>query len=239
MRLRHIYIYFISLSCWLLSLCTVSAQKSGTDILKDSIPRAKQFYGLRVGIDLSKPIRSLIDEDYSGIELVGDFRIRKNYYLAAELGNEQRTSDLPNIENTSSGSYIKAGFNYNAYENWYGMNNLIYAGLRAGFSTYSQELESFTVFTDNTIFPDDTRTEPQEFTGLNSSWLELKLGLEVELFSNIYLGINVQLKRSITSTEPDGFSNLFIPGFGNVTEDSAVGVGYGYTISYLIPIFKR
>lgn len=239
MRLKHIYIYFTSLSCCLLSLFNLNAQKSSTDILVDSIPKAKEFYGLRIGVDISKPIRSLIDEDYSGLELVGDFRIRKNYYLAAELGNEQRTSDLPNIENTTSGSYIKAGFNYNAYDNWFGMNNLIYAGVRAGFATYSQELENFTVSTNNTIFPDDTRTESQEFTGLNASWLELKFGLEVELFSNIYLGINVQLKRSITTTEPDGFANLFIPGFGKVTEESSIGVGYGYTISYLIPIFKR
>ena len=217
----------------------LNAQETNKDTLGTETETSKDFYGLRIGVDLSKPIRSLVDDDYSGLEFVGDFRIRKNYYLAAELGNEQRTSDLPNIENITSGSYLKAGFNYNAYENWYGMNNLIYVGVRAGFSTFNQELESFTVYTDNTIFPDDLRTESQEFKGLNATWLELKFGFEVELFSNIYLGVNAQLKRTITTTEPDGYTNLFIPGFGKVTEESSVGVGYGYTISYLIPIFKR
>ena len=235
---KHILAFSISILSFLSSICNAQNTTDG-ETIKDTVAITQDYYGLRVGIDLSKPIRSFFDDTYSGVELVSDFRIKKNYYIAAELGNESRTLELPNIINTTQGSYLKAGINYNTYENWFGMNNLIYAGARVGLSTFSQELESFTIYTTDPFFGDDTRTELQEFTGLNATWLELKIGLEVELFSNIYLGLNVQVKRSITSKEPDGYANLYIPGFGKVTEGTPVGVGYGYTISYLIPIFKK
>lgn len=236
---KHILQFFTSL-LFIVFSSPITAQEIQEETVKnDSVPIPLEYYGLRVGIDISKPIRSILDDRYTGLEIVGDFRIKKNYYLAAELGSETRKLDLPNIENTTKGSYIKAGFNYNAYENWFGMNNLLYAGVRAGFSSFSQELENYTIYTTDPLFGEDTRFESQDFTGLSATWLELKVGLEVEIFANIYLGINAQLKRSITATEPDGYANLFIPGFGRVTEGSSIGVGYGYTISYLIPIFKK
>lgn len=236
---KHTLVFFTSLFFAVLSCKTVAQETLEKNTQSDTIKKAVEYYGLRVGIDLSKPIRSFLDDDYNGVEIVGDFRIKKNYYLAAELGNETRKSDLPNIDNTTKGSYFKVGFNYNTYENWFGMNNLIYAGVRAGFSSFSQELESFTIYTTDPLFGDDIRNESEKFSGLSATWLELKIGLEVELFNNVYLGANVQVKRSVTNKEPDGYSNLFIPGFGKLTEGSPIGVGYGYTLSYLIPIFKK
>lgn len=238
MRLQHTFRFFISL----LFICVSSvlyAQENEKTIPTDTTGQ-KSTYGLRVGIDLSKPIRSLLDDNYSGLELVGDFRISNNYYIAAELGNETRTvDDFTNIDVTSKGSYIKAGFNYNAYNNWLGMNNLIYAGVRAGFSTFTQELTSYTISTSNTFFEEDLRTDTREFSGLNAVWLEFQLGIQAELFSNLYLGLNVQIKNRVADTEPDGFENVYIPGFGKTTDASKFGVGYGYTVSYLIPIFKK
>lgn len=242
MTQKHIYVFFISLLVFLQDGYSQSEEVEGVAsalAVADTTQTTPKYYGLRIGVDLSKPIRTLLDQNFSGLEIAADFRIKKNYYLAAELGNETRTSILTNLNNTARGSYLKAGFNYNAYENWYGMNNLIYVGLRAGFSSFSQELNSYTISTINGLFGDDTRFDSREFTGLNSTWLEFQLGLQTELFNNIYLGIHVQLKRSITRTEPDGFTNVYIPGFGKTTDGSQFGVGYGYTLSYLIPLSKR
>lgn len=234
MKRVRIFVFFTSLFLYGVSALTAQEARPG-----DSLVQKKERYGLRVGIDLSKPIRSLLDENYTGLELVGDFRIREKYYLAAELGTEERTTDLPNLNSTTSGSYLKAGFNYNAYENWYGMSNLIYAGLRAGFSTFNEELNSYTIYTSNPLFGDDTRTENRSFDGLNATWIELQLGIQVELLNHLYLGASVQLKRSITVKQPDGFEVLYIPGFGKTTDGSSFGVGYNYTVSYFIPIFKK
>ena len=247
---KHIFVFFISLLAFLrLGHAQSTENQTATDIeieegvvpsVKDTTKTgAPQFYGLRIGADIARPIRTLLDENYSGFEIVGDFRIKKNIYVAAEIGNESRTSVLTNLNNTSRGSYIKAGGNFNVYENWFGMNNLIYVGGRVAFSSFSQELNSFTIATTNPLFGDDTRFESREFNGLNTTWLEFQLGLQTELFSNLYLGINVQLKRSLSRTQPENFELIFIPGFGETTDGSQFGVGYGYTLSYLIPIFKR
>ena len=48
-------------------------------------------YALRAGIDLYKPIRSQFDKEYQGLEIVGDLKVGERLYVAAEIGNEQRT----------------------------------------------------------------------------------------------------------------------------------------------------
>ncbi|MGS0524471.1 DUF6048 family protein [Zobellia nedashkovskayae] len=35
------------------------------------------------------------DEDYTGLEFVGDYRLSQNLYLAAELGNEKKNNRHP------------------------------------------------------------------------------------------------------------------------------------------------
>jgi hypothetical protein len=44
--------------------------------------------------------------------------------------------------------YLKAGFDYNAYENWLDMENIISIGLRYGHS-FNQELNSYKIYNAN------------------------------------------------------------------------------------------
>ncbi len=216
--------------------------------VKDSI-EYKQQYGLRVGVDLSRLILSFADEDYTGLELVGDYRLTEKLYIAGELGNEERTrtEDLGGTllyNYTTSGSYLKLGVDWNTYQNWYGMNNQITIGGRYSFATFSQTLNEYQIFESNRFFnPDDflpgTGETPEEFSGLNASWLEFVMGIKAELFANIYLGISARLGYLVTNTEEDRFPNLWIPGFNKVTDRSNFGVGYNFSISYFIPLYKK
>ncbi|HZJ37038.1 MAG TPA: DUF6048 family protein [Gillisia sp.] len=199
----------------------------------------KEKYGLRLGIDLSKPLKTLLESDYRGLEIIGDYRVYKNYYLAAEIGNEELAITEQNISATAKGSYIKLGADYNAYDNWAGMENVIFVGMRYAFSTFSQSLEEYTVSGSSQYFPPNIIEGPFETKGLTASWVELVAGLKVELLNNVYLGANVQLKRRITQTTPSNFDNLAIPGFNRTYDESLFGVGYSYTISYLIPLYKK
>jgi len=196
-------------------------------------------YGFRVGVDLAKPIRTLVDKDYSGFEILADFRISESFFVAGEFGNEKKDRFETNLNSTTKGSYFKAGFDYNAYENWLGMSNVINVGLRYGFSTFSQELLGYSIYTTNQDLPPATRVDPIEFNGLTAHWVELVLGIKAELINNLYLAVNVQLKRKISFDQPDNFDILFVPGFNRTYDESTFGVGYGYTLSYLIPIFKK
>lgn len=227
-----------SLSVETAAIDTVQVQQTS----KDSTVY-KQRYGLRVGIDLSKPLRSFLEEDYQGLELLADFRISHNVYIAGALGNEEKTTQEDNYNFTTSGSYLKVGLDWNTYENWYGMENIINLGFRVGASTFSQTLNSYQIYNTNQywneiqsgIMGEDMLGE---YSGLNALWAEIVLGMKVELFRNVFMGASVRLNYLVNNTQAGNFPNLFIPGFNKVTDGSKFGVGYNYSISYLIPIFK-
>lgn len=233
MRLKHTLLFFTSVFVMSLNI------KAQEEIPQDSIPKKEQSYGLRIGADISKPLRTLLEDGYSGFEVMGDFRISERFYAAAELGTEEKDRFESNLNSRASGSYIKLGADFNAYNNWLGMENAIYAGLRYGFATFKQELLAYGIYTTNQAFPGAFRVDPQEFTGLTASWLELQIGVKTEILNNLYLTLNVQLKRRISDTKPENFDNLYIPGFNRTYDFSDFGVGYAYGVSYLIPIFKN
>lgn len=235
MKIKHILLFIISIHC-----ATFSgwAQET-TEISVDTVVTPTGKYGIRIGGDISKLLRTILEEDYSGFELIGDIRFSKRFYAAAEIGFENRDWNKDQLVSTTNGSYIKLGGDFNAYRNWLGMNNAISAGLRYGFSSFSQELISYPIYTTDTTFPTVIRNDPRKYNGLNASWVEFILGVKTELINNLYLSINVQLKRLINEKKPDNFDNLFIPGFNRTNDYSEFGVGYGYSISYLIPIIRR
>ena len=42
----------------------------------------------------------------------------------------------------------------------------------------------------------------------------------------------------ISNKQPNNFENLYIPGF-NRTYNGDFGVGFNYTVSYFIPLYKK
>jgi len=234
MKMKHILLFCISV--WCISFSGIAQEESVS--VNDTVAKTTK-YGLRIGADLSKPLRTILEDGYEGFEIIGDFRLSKKFYAAAEIGNEKRLYNESNLTANTSGSYIKIGVDYNAYNNWLGMTNSIYGGLRYGFATFKQELLSYGVYTTDGILPTSIRTEPKEFTGLTGHWVELIVGVKTEVLKNLYLSINVQLKRKIAEDEPENFGNLYIPGFNRTYDYSEFGAGYGYSISYLIPLFNK
>jgi len=229
----------ISKCIFSIGLILVSISIRAQETKKDSIPLKTERYGVRVGIDLFKFGKSFFDENYKGLELVGDYRLTKNYYLAGELGNENKTTQDDRLNFTTKGSYFKVGFDYNVYENWLDMENLIYIGLRVGASTHSQEINTYKVYNPNPYFGEAPEVvSGEKFDGLSAQWGEFLIGVKAELFSNLYAGFSFRLNYLINTKEPDGFENLYIPGF-NRTYDGTFGVGFNYTVSYFIPIYKK
>ncbi|MDI5899239.1 DUF6048 family protein [Flavobacterium yafengii] len=208
-------------------------------IKNDSIPVKTDRYGIRLGLDLFKLTRALYDEDYKGIEFVGDYRLTKKYFLAAEIGNENKTTDDDRLNFTTKGSYLKAGFDYNAYENWLDMENIISIGMRYGFSTFNQQLNNYRIYNANPYFGEvPVIPSGQKFDGLTASWIEVVAAVKAKVFNNVFVGFSLRLNRLVTNKEPENFSNLYIPGF-NRTYDGSFGVGFNYTVTYFVPIYKK
>ncbi|MGZ0016651.1 DUF6048 family protein [Yeosuana sp. AK3] len=240
MKHQHISSYFISLSFFLLFVVSSQAQNDSIiSTVNDSI-KIKLKYGLRVGADAGKLLRSFLDDDYTGFEVNADYRLKRALYIAGELGIEEKITTNDFLDITTSGTYLKAGIDYNLYKNWLDMDNMIYTGFRIGASTFSQTINNFTVFHTNQYWqPQFSSAESQKFNDLTAFWVELIIGIKVELFNNLYLGLNVQLKGLVSETVPENFENVYIPGFNKTFDSSGIGVGYGYTVSYLIPLYKK
>jgi len=215
------------------------AEKVPSKKVKDTV-RLNNSYGLRLGVDLQNIVTSLTNPRFRGIEFMADYRISHKFYLAGEIGNQEKTIAETSISTTASGSYIKAGLDYNAIENLPGMRNLVFVGFRYGYANFSQRLNNYSIATQDDFFERVTVTDNNlTSSGLSAHWLELIAGLKVELINNLFLGFSVSVQRNIYDQKPDGFDNHYIPGFGTTNDFGEVSAGYRYFIQYYLPLYKR
>ena len=227
--------YFTSLF-FFLSIPTAFSQEKTMEI-KDSVVY-KTNYGLRVGVDISKPIRGAIQNFYNGFEFVADYRISKNLYIATEFGFEEQISREDFMNVTDSGNYIRLGVNLNTYKNWLDMNNEIYVGGRLGFSFFEQTLNEYTLNPGNGGYYGETITTPSTEDGLNAEWLEFVVGIKAEVYRNLFLSFSGSFKAMLQVKDPTNYKSLFAPGFNRIYVNN-VGFGFNYTISYLIPFENK
>lgn len=239
--MKHISKYIFNFLIVMISFSIQSqiSKKENTTKMKDSIATRVERYGLRFGVDLYKLSKSFYEKDYKGLELVGDYRISKNYFLAAEIGNENKTTDDTRLNFTTKGTYIKAGFDYNSYENWLNMENMVYIGLRFGASTFSQELNNYKIYNRNSYFGETpSQISGEKFNGLSAQWLEFAAGIKAKVINNFFVGFSFRINMLVSNKKPETFDNLYIPGF-NRTYDGDFGAGFNYTFSYLFPLYKK
>ena len=196
---------------------------------------------IRLGFDLLKPILSSSEGDNLNYEIVSDLQLTDNIYLAGEYGLVDKVIEDENINFNSSGSFLRIGFDYNMFENWIGMDNSIYVGLRYGTSSFSSKILDYNVRNKDSYFSNLVTNEFQtiEYSNLSGNWIELLLGIKVETFKNVYLGLSLRLNKLLSDKKPDNFGNLFIPGFNKVTDENTFGSGFNYTLTYSIPLKKR
>lgn len=234
MKMKHTLAFLFSLVLVFTSFVNYAQEKK-----TDSIPTKTNRYGIRVGVDLFKLTRSFYEKDYRGLEVVGDYRMSKRYYLAGELGNENKTVEDDILNFTTKGTYFKVGFDYNLYENWLDMENMVYVGARYGVSSFSQTLNSYSIYNRYPYFMSSQTIESGEkFDGLSAQWVEVVLGIKAKVLNNFYIGFSFRANKLVTNKAPENFDNLYIPGF-NRTYEGTFGAGFNYTVSYLIPIYKK
>ncbi|MBS9766769.1 MAG: hypothetical protein KGV44_04440 [Flavobacteriaceae bacterium] len=236
--MRHICIFIFNFIIG----ATLFAQQQKDTIAqpKDSVSVIKKKYGIRVGADISQPIIALFEKgtEHKSVELIGDFRIKEKYYIAVELGYESKRTEEDFFSYSTKGSFLKMGANRNFYENWGEMNNEIFVGVRYATAFFNHTVHQYTPNVSNKYFPVEQKNTAMNFDGLSAHWAEFILGLKVETFKNLFVGMNAQFKVLIYSKQPDNFRNIYIPGFRAVS-DNNLGFGFTYTISYLIPLLKK
>ena len=242
MKKVHIWLFTISLTLTVSGISSqeiVAEEALAEEVIDTLKKREKKPYTLRFGIDLSKPVMAQMDKDYFGLELVGDIRLYSEFYGAVELGNEKKTQQSERINLTTTGTYLKLGFDYNMYKNWKGMNNSIYLGMRLGNSFHNQKVNEYEPYELNHYWETEIikdGPEIREQDALQARWIEIIAGIRVKMINNIYMGFSLRLNRLMSDTRPVNFDNLYIPGFNKKTDENVWGAGFNYTITYAIPI---
>lgn len=244
MKNKHIWLSTISLflSVWMIGQTTENQPSlTNTPTLEILDKKEPQTFAMRVGLDIVKPINSQINSDFQGLELVGDLRLNRRVFVAAEIGSEKKTQQSELIKFTTSGSYIKVGVDYNFFNNWKGMNNALYVGLRLARSLHTHTVNSYELYQLDQYLIESTTNGYLigEQEQLSNGWMELIFGTKVQLLPNFYAGISARLNVLLTNPQPANFGNLYAPGFNKITDDNKFGAGFNYTLTYSFPFRFR
>ena len=151
--------------------------KNNSQIVKDTL-EIKNKYGLRVGIDISKQIR-MLTEEYNGLSLYGDIKIKERLFIVSELGRETKKIINNNLNSEFSGNYIKAGINYNLYNNLPGLNNEIYIGFRVAVSKFESEISQYNIYNKDQFWIPESINDNLTYENLNANWIELIIGIQI------------------------------------------------------------
>ena len=232
MKKQDILKFFISVA-----IIILFSVKNFSQTENDSLV-VKNKYGIRIGLDFSKQIR-MLTEDYKGLSLYGDVKIKERLFIVSELGSDEKELRTDNLRSKFSGNYIKAGLNYNLYNNLPGLNNEIYVGFRFATSKFKSEISEYIIYNKDRFWSQDPIFDNIINKGLNANWLELIIGINAELLNNLFMGLSLRLNRMLNQKKPENFTNLYIPGFNKVTENNNFGTGLTYSLIYQIPIIKK
>ena len=232
MKKQDILKFFISVV-----IIILFSEKNFSQTENDSVV-VKNKYGIRIGLDFSKQIR-MLTEDYKGLSLYGDVKIKERLFIVSELGSDEKELRTDNLRSKFSGNYIKAGLNYNLYNNLPGLNNEIYVGFRFATSKFKSEISEYIIYNKDRFWSQDPIFDNIINKGLNANWVELIIGINAELLNNLFVGLSLRLNRMLNQKKPENFTNLYIPGFNKVTENNNFGTGLTYSIIYQIPIIKK
>ena len=239
MKNKQIYLFIISI-CLSTNMLIGQTESNSNDTLikKDKLLNINK---IRFGFDLLKPIASSSEGDNLNYEIVGDLQLTENIYLAGEYGSIDKLIEDENINFNSTGSFLRVGLDYNLFKNWIGMDNSIYVGFRYGNSSFSNKILNYEVRNKDSYFSNlvEDEFETIEYSNLSGNWIEILLGIKVETFKNVYLGLSLRLNKLLSDEKPNNFGNLFIPGFNKVTDENTFGSGFNYTLTYSIPLKKR
>ena len=236
MKKKQIYIFIFSLfSISFIVGQEIENKDNDTIVVKKKIINIDK---LSIGVDLYNPIYSSLSNDDLSYELITSLRIFKNFSIASEIGSLDKYVEDENVNFTSTGDYLKFGFDYNLFNNWTGMDNSIYLGMRFATSSFNNKIDSYTLRNPDSYWSNNVldNYETINHSNQNANWIELLVGIKVETIKNIYLGISLRLNRLLSNTTPNNFNNLYIPGFNKVTDDNSWGSGFNYTLTYSLPL---
>lgn len=191
-------------------------------------------YGLRIGLDLARFLYYFSEPAIIGAEISGDFEVYKNIYPVIELGYSTMEQSTDLFDYTSGGTYGRVGLDYNVLPmKDRSIHHIFFVGARYGLSVFTQRTENMSIQND---YWGDVILESYE-SSLRGHWIELVMGLKVEVASNLFLGWSLRYKFLLNQDMDPLVTPQLVPGYGEGANNRAFG--FTYSIFYKIPLFKK
>jgi hypothetical protein len=206
-----------------LLLCITPAPAQ-TDTIPERMPPSR---GLRIGINLIRPLMTYIEPSRFGMEAVADYNLGYEYFAVAEAGYSYRDLEKPSWQLKESGIFIRLGADKNFYAQF---DDVIALGGRLGFSSYSRSAPAINVSENYWGGFTGSLAEETFF----KQWAEVVIVLKTELFSNVFLGWNLRGKLLLSGKEDRNMNDRYIPGFGSTDVKSTAG--FDFYIYYRFPL---
>lgn len=232
------------ISCCLLASCLPafsqeadSTYEAEQERIKDStrvareIERRKQDSlwvrnGLRVGVDVIKPVLSFINDQPRGGEISLDYEVKRDYYAVLELGWQKRELDEPRYLYSTSGIFGRLGMEYNILKRKQKgqTREIAYAGLRYGFSSFNLQADEITL---SDPYWGDLVTEVPR-TSATGHWVEVLVGLKAEIFSDFSMGWSIRAGFLLNRGGLEGRDVIpvMVPGYGQTSKSPVFGFTY-------------
>ncbi|SEW23554.1 DUF6048 family protein [Chitinophaga arvensicola] len=190
--------------------------------------------GLRIGVDLSRIASAIYYPYRKEFTVVADARINSNLYVAFEGGYANTPYSDTNYTYKGNGMFVTLGVDYNFLKRQYVTEkNIFYGGFRYGFSHFNYAVPTYNI--KNSYWGDNLSGSVPK-TNVNAHWVELLVGLKVEVLKNFFMGWNIRERILINNVKTDNMTPLVIPGFGNGAKRAVFDVQY--TVSYVIPFYR-
>ncbi len=197
---------------------------------KEKIPYPNKKRGTELGIDLSRFLVPVFDNDRLALQANIRTNFCKRMFFAGSVGSEQVSFNDKSYSYESTGFFARAGFDYDIFVvEEEGNNDNILIGFRYGFAIQEHESGSVNIFDD---YWGDYATSVSPYT-LNTHWAEVLFGLRSEVLNNFYMSWTIHIKGKINSSNTEVLEAYTVPGFGNGS--NSFNLGFSYVIGYQIP----
>ncbi len=188
---------------------------------------------IRVGGEVSYPIRSVFMPEIVQYEGSFDIEFSKNWFAKVEAGILNVNIDRQDYDYYSDGWFYRIGFDYNLLEREdFRNNDILYFGIRYGYSNQAHGANNIIVW-DGYWNKEDPYTTSIEKNYFATHWSELVGGLKTELYRNLFIGWSLRLRFVVFETDDSLLKPYVVGGYGK--GDDRVTVDFNYSIFYRIP----
>ena len=233
MYLKQINILGFIISFSLL-FCHVALSQDGNNTKSKANGTQEEIFipftrGIKVGVDVFKPVGELLDDKKLSYEFVVDWNIYTNFFLSVKAGYQDRDFKNEKISTSAQGGFFKAGVYYNFLDRKLGKNDVFYIGGHYGFSILSQSMSHILKDKNskNTLKQDIPRTQ------YVPHWLSVSLGINIEVLPFVFFGWEATVSNIIVGRYVEGIDVIHLPGVGE--HNDGVGFTFIYTVSFFIP----